>query len=124
MYSSKTNGRLPPLFNRYRMTKPQEDFTVYLESIRRLNPLLNIAGYLLKPEFYKKHLEIVEGISRYLWFAPDLLKRPMSRKEHSFSVWGREKLWDEHLALVREVLKYNRLEEDFLNMIRINGCVI
>lgn len=50
--SSKTNGRLPPLCNRYRINRPQEDFTVYLEAIRRLNPQLNIAGYLLKPEFY------------------------------------------------------------------------
>ena len=113
--SSKTNGRLPPLFNRYRIIKPQEDYTISLESIRRLNPLLNLAGYLQRPELYKKHIEFVEGISKYLWFAQDLLDRPMSRKERSFSVWGREKFLDEHLALVREVLKYNHLEEDFLN---------
>ena len=113
--SSKTNGRLPPLFNRYRIIKPEEDYTISLESIRRLNPLLNLAGYLQRPELYKKHIEFVEGISKYLWFAQDLLDRPMSRKERSFSVWGREKFLDEHLALVREVLKYNHLEEDFLN---------
>ncbi|KLU64798.1 hypothetical protein DEAC_c31260 [Desulfosporosinus acididurans] len=113
--SSKTNGRIPPLFNRYRIIKPQEDFSAYLESVRRLNPLLNIAGYLQRPELYKKHLEIVEGLSRYLWFARELLEQPMSRKERSFSVWGREKLLDEHLALVKEVLKFNRLEETFLN---------
>lgn len=113
--SSKTNGRLPPLFNRYRIIKPQEDYTIYLESIRRLNPLLNLAGYLQRPELYKKHLEIVEGISKYLWFTQDLLDRPMSRKERSFSLWGREKFLDEQMALVREVLKYNGLEEDFLN---------
>jgi len=113
--SSKTNGRLPPLFNKYRIIKPQEDYSGYLESIRRLNPHLNIAGYLQRPELYKKHLEIVEGISTYLWFAQDLLEHPMSRKERSFSVWGREKLLDEHLALVREVLKFSGLEENFLN---------
>lgn len=113
--SSKTNGRLPPLFNKYRIIKPQEDYSGCLASVRRLNPLLNIAGYLQKPELYKKHLELVEGISRYLWFARDLLDKPMSRKERSFSVWGREKLLDEHMALVREVLKFNHLEEDFLN---------
>lgn len=113
--SSKTNGRLPPLFNKYRIIKPQEDNTGYLESVRRLNPVLNISGYLQRPELYKKHLEMVEGISRYLWFAQDLLKMPMSRKERSFSVWGREKLLDEHMALVKEVLKFNRLDENFLN---------
>ncbi len=113
--SSKTNGRLPPLFNRYRIIKPPDDNTRYLESVRRLNPLLNISGYLQRPEYYKKHLEIVEGISRYLWFAKDLLKGPMSRKERSFSVWGREKLLDEHMALVKDVLKFNHLDEEFLN---------
>ena len=113
--SSKTNGRLPPLFNKYRIIKPQEDNTGCLESVRRLNPVLNISGYLQRPELYRKHLEMVEGISRYLWFAQNLLVIPMSRKERSFSVWGREKFLDEHMALVREVLKFNRLEENFLN---------
>lgn len=115
MKSSKTNGRLPPLFNKYRIIKPPDDHTAYLESARRLNPVLNISGYLQRPEHYKKHLEIVEGISRYLWFTKDLLKRPMSRKERSFSVWGREKLLDEQRALVKDVLKFNGLDEDFLN---------
>lgn len=113
--SSQTNGRLPPLFNKYHICKPQADYAVFLESIRRLNPRLNIAGYLQRPELYKKHLEIVEGISKYLWFAQDLLAKPMARKERSFSVWGREKLLDEHMASVKEVLKYNGLAEDFLN---------
>ena len=113
--SSNKNGRLPPLFNKYRIIKPQEDNTCYLESVRRLNPILNISGYLQRPELYKKHLEIVEGISRYSWFAQDLLKMAMSRKERSFSVWGREKLLDEHMALVKEVLKFNHLDERFLN---------
>jgi len=113
--SSKRNGRLPPLFNKYRIIKPQDDHSSYLESIRRLNPVLNLSGYLQRPDLYKRHLEIVEGISRYVWHAQDLLNSPMSRKERSFSVWGREKWLDEHMALVREVLKYNHLDEDFLN---------
>lgn len=113
--SSKKNGRIPPLFNKYRIVKPQEENTHYLEAIRRLNPVLSIAGYLHRPQLYKKHLQIVEGISKYLWFSQDLLARPMSRKERSFSVWGREKLLDEHLSLVKEVLKFNGLEEGFLN---------
>jgi hypothetical protein len=39
----------------------------------------------------------------------------MSRKERSFSLWGKEKLLDEHRALVREVLKFHGLSEGFLN---------
>jgi len=113
--SSKKNGRLPPLFNKYRIIKPREDYTGFDESIRPLNPGLNIAGYLQRPDLYKKHLAVLEGISKYLWFAQDLLAKPMSRKERSFSIWGREKLLDEHLARVKEVLRYNHLEDDFLN---------
>jgi len=113
--SSKRNGRLPPLFNKYRIIKPPDDYTGYLESVRRLNPILNISGYLQRPELYKKHLNVVEGISQYLWFTKDLLTMPMSRKERSFSVWGREKLIDEQNALVRDVLKFNGLDEDFLH---------
>ncbi len=113
--SSGLNGRLPPLFNKYRIIKPKEDFSGYFESIRHLNPALNISGYLKRPELYKKHREIVEGLSRYLWYSAGLLEEPMSRKERSFSVWGGEKLLDNHFALVREVLRYNGLGEEFLN---------
>lgn len=113
--SSGLNGRLPPLFNKYRIIKPKEDFSGYFESIRHLNPALNISGYLKRPELYKKHREIVEGLSRYLWYSAGLLAEPMSRKERSFSVWGGEKLLDNHFALVREVLRYNGLGEEFLN---------
>lgn len=113
--SSKLNGRLPPLYNKYRVIKPKEDFAEQFKSIRRLNPALNIAGYLKRPELFRKHQEVVEGLSRYLWHSPGSLEQPMSRKERSFSVWGREKLLDNHFALVREVLKYNRLPETFLN---------
>lgn len=113
--SSKRNGRLPPLFNKYRIIKPADDNTGYLESVRRLNPALNISGYLQRPNLYKKHLEILEGISRYLWFNQELLNMIMSRKERSFSVWGREKLLDEQRALVNEVLRFNGLNADFLN---------
>ena len=113
--SAGLNGRLPPLFNKYRLNKPKEDFAGYLEFIRRLNPALNISGYLERPELYKKHREIVEGLSRYLWYSAKLLEEPMSRKERAFSVWGREKLLDDHFALAREVLKFNGLGLDFLN---------
>ncbi|MCM1565864.1 MAG: DUF2220 domain-containing protein [Dehalobacter sp.] len=113
--SAGLNGRLPPLFNKYRLIKPKEDLAVYLETIRHLNPTLNISGYLRRPELYKKHRYIVEGLSRYLWHSAGLLEKPMSRKERSFSIWGWEKLFDNHFVLVREVLKFNNLGDDFLN---------
>lgn len=113
--ASGNNGRIPPLYNKYRIIHPQEDHTQYMESIRRLNPGLNITAYLKRPELYKKHRNILEGLSQYLWYEARLLDEPMSRKERSFSIWGREKLLDENFALVREVLRLNGLGEGFLN---------
>ena len=113
--SSGTNGRLPPLSNRYRIIRLPEDYTACLAAIRLLNPALNISGYLNNPALYRKHEVIVNGLNRCLWYTPELLGEPMSRKERSFSLWGREKLLDEHRALVGEVLKFNGLTENWLN---------
>ncbi|MHB1418557.1 MAG: hypothetical protein ACYCX4_03065 [Bacillota bacterium] len=113
--SSGMNGRLPPLSNKYKIHKPPEDYTGYLLPIHQLNPALNISSYLQRPELYKKHIGIVDPLSKYLWYSANLLEQPMSRKERSFSIWGREKLLDENFALVREVLKFSCLGEDFLN---------
>ncbi|MDD4346349.1 MAG: hypothetical protein PHZ11_05545 [Desulfitobacteriaceae bacterium] len=113
--ASGQNGRLPSLYNKYRIIRPLKDHTDCLEQIRRLEPSLNIAGYLQKPEHYIKHREVLEGLSRYLWYQASLLLQPMSRKERSFSIWGKEKLLDEQLPLIREVLRFNSLTEQFLN---------
>jgi len=113
--SAGTNGRLPPLFKRYRIVRQPEDYTAGLAAIRLLNPALNISGYLSNPALYRRHEEIVTGLNRCLWYGPELLGAPMSRKERSFSLWGREKLLDERRALVGEVLKFNGLDENWLN---------
>lgn len=113
--ASGQNGRVPFLANKYRISKSREDYTECLEQIRSLEPTLNIAAYLQKPESYIRQREILEGLSRYLWYHAPLLGQPMSRKERSFSIWGREKLIDEQFALLREVLRFNSLPENFLN---------
>lgn len=112
--SAGTNGRIPSLSNKFKIIKPREDFSKNIDVIRRLHPSLSIAGYLVKPELYQKHQEIVEGISKYLWYRQEMLASPMSRKERAFSIWGREKLLDEQFNLVREVLAFNGVDEDFL----------
>lgn len=76
--ASGSNGRIPPLYNKYRIIKPREDFTQHIKSIRRLNPRLNISAYLERPKLYQKHREFVEGLNRYLWYRVSLLDEPMS----------------------------------------------
>ncbi|MGI1659237.1 MAG: hypothetical protein ACRKFN_09690 [Desulfitobacterium sp.] len=112
--TSGLNGRVPSLANKYRIIKPQEDYGECLEPIRGLEPTLNIAAYLQRPQYYVRHQEILEGLSRYLWYQAHLLEQPMSRKERSFSIWGKEKLIDEQSSLLWEVLRFNKLPEDFL----------
>lgn len=113
--ASRLNGRIPPLYNRYRIVREQVDQTALVQEIRLLHPTLHIEGYLGRPEVYLKHREILSGLSHYLWHHRELLEEPMSCKERSFSVWGREKFLEQKLSLVAEVLRFNNLPPDFLN---------
>lgn len=113
--ASRLNGRIPPLYNRYRIIREQDDPAVFLAEIRLLNPELNIEGYLFRPEVYRKHREVLLDLSHYLWHHRELLKELMSCKERSFSIWGQEKFLERKWALVAEVLKFNGLEPGFLN---------
>ncbi|HHX50765.1 MAG TPA: hypothetical protein GX711_04940, partial [Clostridia bacterium] len=109
------NGRIPPLYNRYRIIEAREDLEPLLAEIRLLNPTLNIEGYLTRPEIYRKHRRMVRDLSHYLWHGAELLDQPMARKERSFSIWSQEKFIDENGALLKEVLRFSGLQEGFLN---------
>lgn len=113
--ASHLNGRIPPLYNRYRIIREQADQRALAQEIRRLHPTLNIEGYLTRPELYQKHRGVLAGLSDYLWHHRELLAAPMSCKERSFSVWGREKFLEKRLGLITEVLRFNNLPPDFLN---------
>ena len=113
--ASRLNGRVPPLYNRYRIIREQVDKTALAQEIRLLHPILHIEGYLARPEVYHKHREILKGLSDYLWHHRELLEAPMSCKERSFSIWGREKFLESKLSLIAEVLRFNNLKPDFLN---------
>lgn len=112
---SGMNGRLPPLYNKYWIMRPQSDYSRVLEGIKLLNPRLNIAGYLEKPALYEKHREILGKLSDYLWEEAELLNEPMSRNERSLSVWGFEKLMEQKDALIGDILKFNSLNHTDLN---------
>lgn len=113
--ASRLNGRMPPLYNRYRIVREQNDPAAFVAEIRLLNPGLNIEGYLARPQVYRKHREVILGLSRYLWHHPELLAKPMSCKERSFSIWGKEKFLEQNRALVKEVLEFNGLAPGFLH---------
>lgn len=112
---SGTNGRIPPLYNKYRIVRQENDYSVALEEIKLLNPRLNISGYLEKPVLYEKHREILVKLSDYLWGKAALLDEPMSQNERSLSIWEFEKLLGQKEALVSEVLRFNGLNSLDLN---------
>jgi hypothetical protein len=113
--ASKTNGMFLPLYNKYKIKKPEEDMEIYLQQIRKLSPYLNISGYLENVTIFKKHMAIVSGLSDFLWRDERLLKEPMSINERSFSIWGKEKFLKENKSIINEILKFNGLDESYLN---------
>jgi len=112
---SGMNGRIPPLYNKYWIIRPQNDYSKALEDIKLLNPRLNISGYLEKPALYEKHREVIDKLSDYLWKQVELLDEPMSKNERSFSMWGFEKLLGQKESKVADVLKFNGLNNEDLN---------
>lgn len=112
---SGMNGRIPPLYNKYRIVRIENDYAETLEEIKLLNPRLNIGGYLVNPALYGKHRKIIGKLSEYLWSQGELLNEPMSQNERSYSVWGFEKLMEQEKSLIANVLKFNSLYSDDLN---------
>jgi Uncharacterized protein conserved in bacteria C-term(DUF2220). len=112
---SGTNGRIPPLYNKYRIIRNETDYTKALEEIKLLNPRLNVTGYLEKPVLFEKHGKLLLRLSDYLWTKAALLNGPMSQNERSLSIWGFEKLLGQKEALIEDILKFNGLNNDDLN---------
>ncbi len=112
---SGMNGRFPPLYNKYRIIRPENNYSKALEEIKLLNPRLNISGYMEKPALYEKHRDILMKLSDYLWSNAALLEEPMSHNERSLSIWGSEKLLSRERTLIAEVLKFNFLGSSDLN---------
>ncbi|MGM0607189.1 MAG: hypothetical protein ACQESP_02095 [Candidatus Muiribacteriota bacterium] len=114
--ASKTNGNISkPLYNKYRILKPEVDFSNYFDDIKKLKPVFDIDKYLKKPEKYVKHMVVLNKLSKYLWEKNELLEKKMSKKERSFSIWQQEKFIDNNFSLIKEVLRWNNLNSHFLN---------
>ena len=94
--ASMTNGNLRyPIYLKYRVNLPKENFDPELQEISALHPLLQVSGYLQKkPELYRKFREEVRALDRYLFDRTDDLV-PISRKERSFDIFSEEKQLDD-----------------------------
>lgn len=130
--TSKTNGRTPALFNRYREPVPdfappetqreeREEFTWCL------TPPISHSYYSNHPERYHAERRYVLQLSDYLKHRADRLARRISLRERCFEIWQFEKCYDEQpfqgagkgeRIYARDVLKHCGMTLDDLNVYR------
>lgn len=85
MKASGLNGRRPSLYNRYKCNQPEKDYG-------EVHPRFDHQHYLSHPEQFLASQEDLEALSDFLWKRSSELETPMSINEHSFSIFGKEKL--------------------------------
>ncbi len=112
--TSQKNGRRPSLYNKYRILKPEMDYSSALEDIKLLHPKFNHSKYAKQPEVYMKHKKEIDLLSKFLWENEGLLENQMSINERSFQIWGIEKLLKEK-SVIKTIFTYNGWDLDLLN---------
>ena len=90
--ASGQNGRRPALYNRYKIIRPDKDYSEACSSIRLLHARFNHQYYLNHPEQYVALKADIDAFSDFLWNRSSELLVPMSINERSFSIFGKEKL--------------------------------
>jgi len=111
---SGSNGMYPPLYKRYSIAKPENQYDELIPEIRLLYYKLNIEGYLANPEKYQKHKPWLLPIDDFLKHNSHKLKIPLSINERSFQIFRREKALREDKELAA-VLSFNPGLIDALN---------
>lgn len=112
--ASGLNGRVPPLFNKYRKIKEKKDYTNALEEIKKLHPKFEHNRYLNNPKEYIKYRDEILALSKFLWIKGEELKKSMSLNERSLQIWGKEKLIKE-TSTVQSIFNYNHWDMSMLN---------
>lgn len=89
---SKSNGMIPPLYNRYRVNAKKEDLTYLQEDINYNFPLsFNREFYLNNLKKYEGDKWAVDRLAHYFRNSKSQLEMPMSINERSFEIWDLEK---------------------------------
>lgn len=111
--SSKTNGKNPPLYQRYRIlsSKKEKDYRSLLELAETFPINFEKSWYLGHMAQFEKDAFIIEGLIAYLEKDPDL-SIMVSENERSFEIWHQEKLFSQR---GKRVLEHLGLPENFLN---------
>ncbi len=112
--SGGINGRIPPLYNRYRIIKDEIDYSSAVNEIKKLHPKFKHSKYLKNPKEYLKYRDEITALSKFLWIKGEELKNPMSVNERSLQIWGKEKLI-KNGSIVKSIFKYNDWDMSMLN---------
>lgn len=110
--SGKEGSFVYPLYNKYRILAEDEvDFEEVSEQIKRLHPKLRQTGYLAAhPKEYIDKSEIIKDINRFLFTNKN--NTPVSRKERSFEIFGKEKVLDD--SSVKTLLRNLQITSEVL----------
>jgi len=93
---SKSNGRIPSLYNKYRINSEKEDLTFLEDDINYNFPLnFNREFYLNNLKKYEIDKKFIESLARFIRGSKSTLEVTMSINERSFEIWGQEKFLKE-----------------------------
>lgn len=89
---SKSNGRVPFLYNKYRVNSLEEDLTFLKEDINYNFPLnFNREFYLNNLKKYEVDKKAIECLANYFRSCNNKFGVTMSINERSFEIWSKEK---------------------------------
>lgn len=93
--SGKTGNRLYPLYNKYKINIRNTIDEQTFNEISELHPLLQKSGYLVKnPDVFFQYRNQIRMLNRY--FFSQNTGVAISRKERSYQIFGKEKLFDKN----------------------------
>lgn len=109
--SGQNGNRKYPLFKKYRILIREESSEEVEKKIRQLHPALQRTGYLSSHvQEYLKHRDVIECLNVFLFSRK--AGEPISRKERSFEIFGREKVLDD--SEVKSMLRHLEISDSDL----------
>ena len=109
--SGQNGNHKYPLFKKYRILIKEELNEDVEKQIRQLHPALQRTGYLSSHvQEYLKHKEVIGCLNTFLFTRK--AGEPISRKERSFEIFGREKVLDD--SEVKSMLRHLEISDSDL----------
>ncbi len=109
--SGQNGNRKYPLYKKYRILIKEESSAETEKQIRQLHPALQKSGYLsLHVQEYLRQKEVIDCLNDFLFSKK--AGEPISRKERSFEIFGREKVLDD--SEVKSLLRHLEISDSDL----------